>query len=140
MTGRIIEEISVGDFYEESFYVDEDSIMIYAGVTGDHNPIHENDVYARQTVFQNRIAHGMLLGGYISKVLGMGFPGEGCIYLKQEMTFLKPVYIGEMITVRVEALEINISENRVTLSTQCFKNNKGIKCIDGRAVVLPKIK
>ncbi len=139
VTGRTIEEINVGDFYEESRYVDEESIITYADVVGDHNPIHENGIYAKQTIFQNRIVHGMLLGGYISKILGTDFPGEGSIYLKQEITFLKPVYIGEYITIRVEALEKNISKNRVVLSTQCF-NNKGIKCVDGRAIVLPKIR
>ncbi len=139
VTGRTIEEINVGDFYEESRYVDEESIVTYADVVGDHNPIHENDIYAKQTIFQKRIVHGMLLGGYISKILGTDFPGEGSIYLKQEITFLKPVYIGEYITIRVEALEKNISKNRVVLSTQCF-NNKGIKCVDGRAIVLPKIR
>lgn len=139
LTGKTIEEINVGDFYEESRLIDEESIITYADVVGDHNPIHENDIYAKQTVFQNKIVHGMLLGGYISKVLGMDFPGEGCIYLKQEMMFLKPVYIGEFITIRVEVLEKNTNKNFLILSTQCF-NHKGVKCVDGRATVLPKIR
>lgn len=137
MIGKTIEEISIEDFYEEAIYVDEESVITYADLTGDHNPIHENELYAKQTIFQNRIVHGMLLGGYISKILGTDFPGEGCIYLKQEMTFLKPIYIGEYITIRVEVLEKNVHKNRVTLLTQCF-NKRGEKCVDGRAVVLPK--
>ena len=135
--GKTIEEISVGDFYEELFYIDEENVITFANLTGDHNPIHENEIYAKQTIFQSRIVHGMLLGGYISKVLGTGFPGEGCIYLKQEMTFLKPVYINEYITIRVEVLEKNVSNNHVILLTQCFNKN-GEKCVDGKAIVLPK--
>lgn len=135
MTGKKIEEINVGDFHEETFYIDEKSILAYADLTGDHNPIHKDEMYANQTLFQHRIAHGMLLGGYISKVLGTDFPGEGCIYLNQEFTFLKPVYIGEYIKIRVEALEKNRNKNRIILSTECF-NTKNEKCVDGRATVL----
>lgn len=136
MTGKTIKEINVGDLCEELFYIDEKALITYADLTGDYNPIHWNDIYAKQTFFKNRIVHGMLLGGYISKVLGTVLPGEGCIYLKQEMIFLKPVYVNEYITIRVEVLSKNVTKNHVTLLTQCFNRN-GEKCVDGKAVVLP---
>jgi 3-hydroxybutyryl-CoA dehydratase len=87
MIGKTVKEISQGDSAEFAKTVSESDIYLYAGITGDLNPAHINEVYAQQTCFKTRIAHGMLTAGYISAVLGTQLPGAGTIYLKQELKF-----------------------------------------------------
>jgi len=93
-------------------------------------------VYAEQTFFKERIAHGLLSVGFISTVIAMSLPGAGTIYRKQEVEFKAPVYIGDTITARVEVVDINKAKNRVTLKTVCV-NQKGVVVIDGQALVSP---
>jgi 3-hydroxybutyryl-CoA dehydratase len=104
-------------------------------VTGDTNPIHLNETYAEGTIFKTRIAHGMLLAGYISALLGNRFPGPGTIYLKQELQFLAPVPIGDTVTIRVEVKELDVPKNRITLRTSCMNQN-GVTVLDGLALVM----
>jgi 3-hydroxybutyryl-CoA dehydratase len=109
---------------------------MYAGVTGDVNPAHIDEVYAGKTFFKTRIAHGMLLAGFISTVLGNRLPGHGTIYMKQELNFLGPVRIGDTVTARVEVVEIENEKNRVKLRTTCV-NQDGTTVVDGEALVSP---
>jgi 3-hydroxybutyryl-CoA dehydratase len=109
---------------------------MYAGITGDLNPAHINEVYAQQTSFKTRIAHGMLTAGYISAVLGTQLPGAGTIYLKQELKFLAPVRMGDTITAKVEVIEVNQEKNRIKLRTTCTNQN-GEMVLDGEALVSP---
>lgn len=95
-----------------------------------------NQVYAENTFFQSRIAHGLLSAGFISTVIATKLPGPGTIYIKQELNFTAPVYIGDTITASVEVLEINSDENRVILGTIC-KNQKNEVVIQGKALVSP---
>ncbi|MCK8601560.1 MaoC family dehydratase [Desulfoferrobacter suflitae] len=136
MQGKTIDEINVGDSAEFVKTVSESDIYLFAGVTGDMNPAHINEVYASQTFFKTRIAHGMLAAGFISAVLGMQLPGPGTIYLKQELSFLAPVRIGDTITARVEVTEILAEKKRVKLKTTCF-NQEGTVVLDGQATVSP---
>ncbi len=136
MQGKTIDEIKVGDSAEFVKTVSESDIYLFAGVTGDMNPAHINEVYASQTFFKTRIAHGMLAAGFISAVLGMQLPGPGTIYLKQELSFLAPVRIGDTITARVEVTEILAEKKRVKLKTTCF-NQEGTVVLDGQATVSP---
>ncbi len=135
MQANKLNNIKVGDFYEEFVIVSCKLIEAYAGLLGDKNPIHLDKVYAEKTRFKKRIAHGMLVGGFISKVIGMDFPGEGTVYLKQELEFLKPVYIDDKIMVRVEVIEQNEETNRLTLETIC-RNLGGETLVKGKALVL----
>jgi 3-hydroxybutyryl-CoA dehydratase len=136
MTGKSILELKVGDTAEFSKTVSESDIYLYAGVTGDFNPAHINEAYAQQTFFKTRIAHGMLSAGFISTILGTRLPGPGTIYLKQELSFLAPVRIGDTVTARVEVIEIMSEKNRVRFKTTCV-NQEGIQVLTGEALVSP---
>lgn len=136
MVGKGISEIAVGETAEITRTVTESDVVVYAGVTGDTNPLHLNETYAQGTIFKTRIAHGMLLAGYISAMLGNIFPGPGTIYLKQELQFLAPVPIGDTVTIRVEVTALDVQKNRLTLRTTCINQN-GVTVLDGLARVIP---
>ncbi len=136
MMGRTIEELKVGDVEEFSKTVAESDIYLFAGISGDMNPAHIDEQYASNTFFKGRIAHGILVGSFISTVIGMKIPGPGTIYLEQQYRFLAPVRIGDTITARVEVVEIKNEKNKVTLQTRCFNQN-GVMVIDGSALVSP---
>jgi 3-hydroxybutyryl-CoA dehydratase len=136
MPGKTVDELNVGDSAEFTKTVSEADIYMYAGVTGDVNPAHIDEVYAGKTFFKTRIAHGMLLAGFISTVLGNRLPGHGTIYMKQELNFLGPVRIGDTVTARVEVVEIENEKNRVKLRTTCV-NQDGTTVVDGEALVSP---
>jgi 3-hydroxybutyryl-CoA dehydratase len=136
MIGKTIDEIEVGDTAEFTKTVSEADIYLYAGVTGDVNPAHIDEVYASNTFFKTRIAHGMLLGGFISTVLGNKLPGHGTVYIKQELKFLAPVHIGDTVTARAEVVEVIKEKNRLRLRTTC-ENQDGTMVVDGEALVSP---
>lgn len=136
MIGKTINELKIGDVAEFSKTVSESDIYLYAGVTGDFNPAHINEDYAKKTFFETRIAHGMLSAGLISTVIGNKLPGTGTIYVAQNLSFLAPVRIGDTITARVEIVDIVDEKNRVRLRTSCF-NQEGIQVLNGEAVVSP---
>jgi 3-hydroxybutyryl-CoA dehydratase len=136
MIGKTIDQLKIGDTAEFGKTISESDIYLYAGVTGDFNPAHLNEVYAKKTYFKTRIAQGMLTAGFISGLLGVSLPGPGTIYIRQELDFLAPVHIGDTITARVEIVEITDQKNRVTLRTTCT-NQDGILVLDGRAIVSP---
>ena len=136
LKGKSIDEMEIGE--KESFTktVTEADVVNYAGVTGDFNPAHINEEYAKNTMFKGRIAHGMLGAGFISAVLGTKLPGPGAIYVKQELEFTAPVKIDDTITAEVEVMEKNEEKNRVTMKTTCF-NQKDKVVIKGKAVLMP---
>lgn len=136
MIGKKIDELKVGDKAQFTKTVSESDIYLYAGVTGDFNPAHINEEYAKKTFFKTRIAHGTLLAGFISAVTGNRLPGPGTIYIRQELNFLAPVRIGDTITASVDILEINTDKNRVRIKTDCV-NQDGTLVLDGEAVVSP---
>jgi len=125
----------VGDAAEMTKVISEEDVFLFAGITGDRNPIHISEEYAPKTRFGERIAHGSLTAGLISAVIGMKLPGPGCLYLSQTLDFLAPVKIGDGITARAEIVEV-ISEKRLRMRTQCF-NHKKVIVIDGEAVIVP---
>ncbi len=136
MIGKTVNELRVGETAEFTKTVSESDVYLYAGITGDANPAHLNEEYAKKTFFKTRVAHGMLSAGFISTVLGNQLPGAGTIYIKQEVNFMAPVHMGDTITARAEVLEINTEDNRVKLRTSCV-NQDGTTVIDGEAVVSP---
>ena len=135
MIGRTYNEIQIRDAEEFTKTVTESDVYLYAGVTGDLNPAHINEVYAKGTFFKSRIAHGMLSGGFISAVLGMKLPGPGTIYLSQQLEFKAPVRINDTVTARAEVVE-KLEKNRIRLRTTCT-NQDGTLLIDGHAMVMP---
>lgn len=135
-SGKTLDMLQVGDAAEFSKTVSESDVYLYAGITGDFNPAHVNEAYAKKTYFKTRIAHGMLAAGLISAILGTQLPGPGTIYMKQELNFLAPVRIGDTITARVEVTEIIKEKKQVKLRTTC-SNQEGELVLDGEAVVSP---
>ena len=107
----------------------------YADLTGDKNPIHLDEGYAKKTFFKKRIAHGMLVSSFISSIIANDFPGEGSIYLSQELKFLKPCYIGDELEYVVKQLDK--LKSKFYLSTQVYNGN-GHLILDGFAVVMKK--
>ena len=136
MIGKTIEEIRLNETAEFSKTISESDVYLYAGVTGDLNPAHINEEYARETFFKTRIAHGMLAAGLISAVLGMSLPGPGSIYVRQEINFLAPVRIGDTVTARVEVIEIMSEKKQLRLRTTCSTQD-GTLVLDGEAIVSP---
>ena len=134
--GKSMEQLKVGDAAEFAKTVTETDIYLYAGVTGDFNPAHVNEAYAKNTFFKGRIAHGMLSAGFISAIIANQLPGPGTIYLKQDLSFLAPVRMGDTITGRVEVLELNQEKNRARLKTTCM-NQDGVMVISGEGLVSP---
>jgi 3-hydroxybutyryl-CoA dehydratase len=136
MIGKTIHELSVGDTAQFTKTVSEADVYLFAGVTGDFNPAHIDEEYAKKTYFGTRIAHGLLSAGFISTVLGNRLPGPGSVYLRQELTFLGAVKIGDTITAAVEVVEIDTVKGRVRLLTTC-DNQEGKRVLTGEAVVSP---
>ena len=99
-----IQEMKIGDHASVTKTVSETDVYLFAGITGDLNPAHTNEVAASKTMFKTRIAHGMLGAGFISAVLGMYLPGPGTIYMGQELKFTKPVHIGDTVTATATVL------------------------------------
>ena len=112
--------------------VSDDDIKTFARITGDDNPVHVNDEYAKGTMFKGRIAHGMLVAGLISAVLGTKLPGPGAIYMSQQVRFLAPVRPGDQVTARARVTEWDATKGRVTLVTD-VSNQDGVAVISGEA-------
>ena len=129
------EDLRIGMFEEVGKTITEADIVNYAGLSLDINPIHLNN--AKDSIFKERIAHGMLTSGLISAVLGTKLPGEGSIYLSQTLKFISPVKIGDTITAKAEIIDINPEKKIITIKTTCINQNKNI-VIDGEAKVLKK--
>ena len=136
MIGKTIQELSVGDSARIEKTISETDVYLYAGITGDLNPAHLNEEYAKGTFFKTRIAHGMLSASFISTVIGTMLPGPGTIYMRQEVNFLAPVKIGDTVTAIVEVSEIMTDKKKVRLKTYCI-NQENKTVVDGEAIVSP---
>jgi len=136
MKGKSIGELKLGDsaFFEKT--ITEADVLLFAGVSGDMNPVHMNDVYAQTTMFKKRIVHGGLISSLFSTVLGTELPGMGTIYLEQNSRFVKPVYLQDTIKACVEVEELNTEKNRVKLKTTAYNQN-GEAVVVGYAIVMP---
>ena len=134
MSELAYEDIKVDDEASLSRTITEAHIVNFAGVTGDMNPIHVDAEYARQSMFGERIAHGMLMAGLISTVLGMQLPGPNSIYLGQDLKFVAPVMIGDTVKVVVTVTEKRDDKRIIKLRTTAL-NQRGEVVIDGSAVV-----
>lgn len=137
MLGKTIDELKVGDSAEFAKTIAEADIYMFAGVTGDLNPFHINEDFSKGTFFKGRIAHGMLLAGFISTVVGCQLPGPGAIYVSQELKFKLPARIGDTITAKAVVTKVEAEENRAVLQTTCT-NQDGELVVDGQAIVSPR--
>lgn len=133
--GYTIDQLEIGQEASFTKTITEADVYMYAGITGDFNPAHIDEEYAKNTMFNTRIAHGILTAGFISNVLGTKLPGPGTIYLSQDLKFTKPVYFGDTITATLRVEELVVDKNRVVLKSICT-NQKGDIVVDGKATVL----
>ena len=114
--------------------ITEADLLMFAGVSGDTNPIHLDQDFASRTMFEGRIAHGMLTASLVSTVLGTKLPGPGAVYVTQNLKFLAPVRIGDTVIARASVIELKKERKRVVLSTICQVGD--IKVLDGEAILM----
>ena len=133
LRGKYLDEISEGMTAVFSKTVTEADIVLFAGITGDTNPVHLDEEFAKPTMFKGRIAHGMLTAGFISAVFGTKLPGPGCIYLSQSLKFKAPVKIGDTVEARVTVGAVD-PKGRVTFATTCHVGDKIV--LDGEAQLM----
>ncbi|MFV3074289.1 MaoC family dehydratase [Niveispirillum fermenti] len=134
LTGFYFEDMFIGMKGVYARTITETDIVMFAGISGDTNPMHLNEEYARATPFGGRIAHGMLSACFITTVLGTRLPGPGCIYMSQNLRFRSPVRIGETVTTTVTVTGLVPDKRRVLLSTNCTVGDRIV--IDGDAMVM----
>jgi len=134
LQNRTYDELNVGDAASTSHVVTERDLILFATVSGDVNPVHLDEEFATATPFKGRIAHGMLSGALISAAIACELPGPGTIYIGQEMSFLRPVRLGDEIRIELEILE-KLPKNRLKIATRVV-NQDGKKVVDGAATVM----
>lgn len=132
--GYAFEDLQMGMSASVSRTVSEADILMFAGVSGDTNPVHLDEEFAASTMFGGRIAHGMLSAGLISAVFGTRLPGPGCIYLSQNLKFKAPVKVGDTVVARVTVKELKTEKRRAVFSTACTV--RGTTVLDGEAELL----
>lgn len=134
--GYKYEDLEIGMVAESTHTITAEDIDLFAQVSGDRNPLHMDEEFAKQTVFGQRIAHGALSASFISGVLGNDMPGPGSVFVALSMRFRRPVFIGSEVVARAEVAEKFDKGNRVTLKVSCIVDGK--RCITGEAqVVVP---
>ncbi len=132
---RTRETLSVGDQGTFSKTISENDVFEFADASGDFNPLHIDEEYARRSRFGHRVAHGILMAGIISTVLGGEIPGLGTIFVELHIRFLKPVFLGNTVTATATVMEI-INPKRIRLFVACL-NEKGEDVAIGNAIVIP---
>lgn len=136
MKRLVMSEIYVGQKASMTKTITEGDVLVFAGATGDLNPVHINEEVASKTRFKTRIAHGMLSVSLIAATLGCELPGAGSIYVSQSVKFKAPVFLGDTITAELEVIAKDVERNRLTLKTICY-NQTGQVVIEGEAVTMP---
>ncbi|NNU79522.1 MaoC family dehydratase [Halovulum dunhuangense] len=134
-TGTIcIEDLEIGMTRSISRTFGDREIELFADLSCDRNPVHLDEEYAQETVFQGRVAHGMLTASLLSAVIGEQLPGHGTVYLGQSLKFLAPVRPGDRVTATVSVREIDYPRRRVTLDCLCAVGDTLV--LKGEALVL----
>jgi 3-hydroxybutyryl-CoA dehydratase len=119
-----IEQIDVGMNASYSHTITDADIKAFAGISGDRNPVHLDEIYAAQSRYKKRIAHGLMTASYFSALFGTKIPGEGCVYVSQSLYFKRPIFIGDTVIAMVEVINIDLKKNRVFFKTTCKVKNK----------------
>ena len=131
--GLYLEDLKVGMSALIARTVTDADIVLFAGISGDTNPLHMSTEFANGTRFEGRIVHGMLTSALISAVIGTKLPGPGCIYMSQNQRFLAPVRAGDSVIARVTITDINQEKERVTLATMCSVGDTVV--VEGEALI-----
>ena len=135
ITNKTYDEINVGDSATLTRTLTKQDIQLFATVTGDMNPAHLDESYAKTDIFQQIVGHGMWTASMFSVLLGMQLPGPGTLYLGQTLKFLKPVHLGDTITASVKAIKKDDAHKHITFQTLCA-NEEGEHVLEGEALVL----
>ena len=134
-----IDEIKIGMSESYSQTITDADVKLYAGISGDRNPVHMDEEYAEKSRYKKRIAHGMISSSFFSALFGTKLPGPGCVYVNQSLNFKRPVYIGDTVTAIITVTKIDEIKSRVYFDTVCKVKNKIV--IDGQAeLYIPKEK
>lgn len=134
LLGYTIEDLAPGMSAVFAKTITEADIVLFAGISGDINPVHLNHEFATETMFEGRIAHGMLTASFISTAIGTKLPGTGAIYLKQSLNFRAPVRAGDTVRARVTIKEVNPEKRQALLETVATVGDTVV--IDGEALIL----
>lgn len=132
--------LQIGDTYSEVFSYTQDQVISFAELSGDKNPLHLDAEYAATTMFKKPIIHGILGASILSKILGMYFPGEGTIYLKQEIDFKRPMYVESKYEAQLTVLEINTDRHTAIIETKIVDKETGKVNVLGNAHIMHKEK
>ncbi len=127
-------DIAIGDTASFSKTITEHDVNAFAGLSGNFNPVHVDEEFARNTRFKGRIAHGLLAAGLISTVIGTALPGANAIYLAQELVFKSPVMLGDTLTALVEVVEKIEAKKRIIFKTS-VTNQNGVVVIEGKDTI-----
>ncbi|NLC08400.1 MAG: MaoC family dehydratase [Gammaproteobacteria bacterium] len=128
------DQLEVGQRATVERTITEHDLLMFAAVSGDRNPVHLDETFAATSVFKERIAHGMLSGALISAAIALELPGPGSIYLGQQLSFTRPVKLGDQLSIELEVLE-KLPKNRVRIATNVL-NQAGKTVVQGEALVL----
>ena len=126
-----LEEIEIGMEVSYTQTITDADVKAFSGISGDKNPVHMDDEYAKNSRYKKRIAHGMLSASFFSALFGTKIPGEGCVYVSQNLRFKRPVYLDDTVVASVIVTSVDLKKKRVFFQTVCKVNNKIV--IDGEA-------
>lgn len=135
---KTVYQLKLGDKASFEKTITEADISLFAGITGDFNPLHINAEAIKKTKYKGRLAHGLLTAGLISAIIGTKLPGIGTLYVTQDLKFISPVYSGDTIKATVEVISIDVQRNIAILNTFCI-NQEGMVVIEGTATVKPPL-
>lgn len=129
------DEIKVGLIHNFEVIIDEELIKKFANISGDFNPLHMDEQYAKETKFGKRVVHGMLLASFFSRLIGMYLPGKNALYFSQNLNFIEPCFIGDKVTVQGEIIDKSEATKIIKLKTS-IKNKEGKSLVDGTSQVM----
>jgi len=129
------EEIKIGLIHNFEVGIDEELTKKFANVSGDFNPLHMDEQYAKETKFGKRVVHGMLLASFFSRLVGMYLPGKNALYFSQNLNFVKPCFIGDKVTVQGEIIDKSDATKIIKLKTS-IKNQEGKSLVEGTSQVM----
>lgn len=121
-----VEEIEIGMSASYSQTITDADVKTFAGLSGDHNPVHVDEIYAENSRYKKRIAHGLISASFFSALFGTKLPGKGCVYVSQNLNFKKPVYLGDTVTAIVTVTSVDIVKKRVFFDTKCLVKNRTV--------------
>ena len=133
---RTFEEISVGSTAEFERTFSERDVAAFAKLSGDNNPLHMDESYAKTTPFRGRVVHGMLVASLTSTLLGMHLPGRRCLYLGEKLSFKKPVFIEDRLTIQGEVIHKSVSMRTLTIAITIRRDDEVVVSGEALAQVL----